>query len=47
MLFFNGTIKHRIIRSFIKKQQAKLACSNKLVDILDDDNDAFCANCFI
>lgn len=31
----------------IKKQQAKLACSNKLVDILDDDNDAFCANCFI
>lgn len=31
----------------IKKQQAKLACSNRLVDILDDDNDAFCANCFI
>ena len=31
----------------IKKQQAKLACSNKLVDILEDDNDAFCANCFI
>lgn len=31
----------------IKKQEAKQACSNKLVDMLDDDNDAFCANCFI
>lgn len=31
----------------IKKQEAKLACSDKLVDIIGEDNDAFCANCFI
>jgi len=31
----------------IKKQEAKLACSDKLIDMIEDDNDAFCANCFI
>lgn len=31
----------------IKKQEAKRACSNKLIDMLEEDNDAFCANCFI
>ena len=32
----------------IKKQEAKrIAMSSKLIDNLDDDNDAFCANCFI
>jgi len=32
----------------IKKQEAKRAgASCRLIDNLDDDNDAFCANCFI
>jgi hypothetical protein len=32
----------------IKKQEAKRAESScRLIDNLDDDNDAFCANCFI
>ena len=32
----------------IKKQEAKKAKgNNKLVDNLDDDDEVFCANCFI
>ena len=32
----------------IKKQEAKRASGScRLVDNLDDDDDAFCANCFI
>jgi hypothetical protein len=32
----------------IKKQEGAKRCSSKLVDLFaDDEDDAFCANCFI